>query len=261
MHAEQHNGKLPANFKERKELKEIINAHKRTFDDENYDEAAALVVKLAKPTGVPSDVAQLFQDPACKNLTAQSTPFWILLRAVKDFVETNPQQLLPLSGSLPDMKATSSGYLKLQTLYRTKAQEDLAEVMRNVKSLLSALSRPSDSISESDILTFVKHAAYVQVIRGVSLEDEVSGRQPTPRKSPEQLEREMDNEDSTLPWLVAVRAAEHFEGLHKRWPGVVPDEVEADAVKVEESARSVLQVQGWAPDPLPERLVQCLQEM
>ena len=53
------------------------------------------------------------------NLTfGKSSNFWIIARAVAEFV-TNPQQgngLLPLSGGVPDMKAESKEYVKLQTL-------------------------------------------------------------------------------------------------------------------------------------------------
>ena len=52
------------------------------------------------------------------NTVPQAPVFWIIARAVAEFVE-DPEQgagLLPLSGSFPDMKAESEAYVRLQNL-------------------------------------------------------------------------------------------------------------------------------------------------
>lgn len=239
----------------------MINSHKRSIDDENYDEAASLIVKLAKPSKVPADVLRLFEDPACTELSPSSSSFWILLRAVKEFVEADPNHLLPLSGSLPDMKATSSGYIRLQNIYRAKAQSDLKVVTSIVERLLASLEMPTDSISPSDIQTFVKHAAYVQVIRSTSVQDELAGRVQNP-KSAERLQREIEeNEDSTLVWLAALRAAEAFQIQHGRWPGQDVTQYDSDGPLLEQSAKNVLSTYGLNGIELPERLGNALQEL
>ena len=49
---------------------------------------------------------------------AQSPPFWILARALRDFV-ADPAQgdgLLPLTGSIPDMESDTESYVQLQTM-------------------------------------------------------------------------------------------------------------------------------------------------
>ena len=53
------------------------------------------------------------------HLSAQSDSFWIIARAVAEFVASPGQGngLLPLSGGVPDMKAESREYVKLQNLY------------------------------------------------------------------------------------------------------------------------------------------------
>jgi amyloid beta precursor protein binding protein 1 len=45
----------------------------------------------------------------------QSKPFWILARALKDFVDGEGGGLLPVRGSLPDMTAETSRYVSLLT--------------------------------------------------------------------------------------------------------------------------------------------------
>jgi amyloid beta precursor protein binding protein 1 len=58
----------------------------------------------------------IFNDP-CTNLTPKSSPFWIITAAVKEFVKTVGGGMLPLQGSIPDMKADTDSYVKLQMMY------------------------------------------------------------------------------------------------------------------------------------------------
>lgn len=43
-------------------------------DEENFEDAIAMVIKAVKPTELPSNVKKLFQDPACENITATVRP-------------------------------------------------------------------------------------------------------------------------------------------------------------------------------------------
>jgi amyloid beta precursor protein binding protein 1 len=245
---------LPKTTKERNALKAIITSLKKQSDEENFDEATALVIKLAKRSSVPSEITQLFQDQACENVSAKSSSFWLLLRAVRDFVETTEQHLLPLTGALPDMKATSAGYITLQTLYRTKAQNDLAAVKLHLDSLLAKVGLPSDAIPEEQISTFVKHAGFVAVIRGTNLAD---GKLAD--KTPEQIRSALEDETSLLAFLVALRASEEFQAETGRWPG--EKEPEMDSKKVEELAGGILKRAGVTLTELPEQVVLAVLEM
>lgn len=109
----------------------------------------------------------------------QSAPFWILLRAVRDFVQDSSTNggspLLPLSGSLPDMKATSSGYAKLQSVYKAKAKEDLAWVQNQVQQICTDLGIENGSgkfIDEEAVTVFVKNCPFVKVVKGRKMRDE-----------------------------------------------------------------------------------------
>jgi amyloid beta precursor protein binding protein 1 len=70
------------------------------------------------------------------------------------------------------MKASSAQYVTLQTLYRARAKEDLAEVKRALSVLLAGLGVDEARIGEEEIGTFVKHAGYLKIIRGRSLREE-----------------------------------------------------------------------------------------
>lgn len=93
-----------------------------------------------------------------------------MVRALRHYIEQG-DGTLPLPGSLPDMKALSSTYVQLQLLYRQKASEDLATFKRLVSEVLQSVSLPADDISDGEIESFAKNAAYLKVIRGRRLRD------------------------------------------------------------------------------------------
>ena len=193
-----HDGNMPRNYDEKSQFRKSIHAMKRGgagADHENFEEAVDMVMKAVKPTVIPDNLQKLFKDPQCEQISSsvslipfplmnpadavcQSAPFWVLLRAVRNFVrspETNEgANLLPLSGSLPDMKATSSGYATLQSLYRSKAKEDVAAVRKELSATLTEAGLPDDGsvVNDEMLSVFIKNAAFVQVVRGSKMRDE-----------------------------------------------------------------------------------------
>lgn len=74
------------------------------------------------------------------------------------------QGTLPLEGSIPDMTATTELYLKLQRIYREKADRDIALVEQHVQEILQRIGRPADSISHDAIRHFCKNARNLRVV-------------------------------------------------------------------------------------------------
>lgn len=60
--------------------------------------------------------------------------------------------------------------------YYNKAARDAEVVYRRVQQLLRQLNQPDDTISESDVKQFCKHAASLAVIRGTCISDEYDPR-------------------------------------------------------------------------------------
>lgn len=124
----------------------------------------------------------------------QSTNFWLLIRALRNFVETPSQHSpsggegqLPLPGSLPDFKASSSTYVEVQRLFKQKAQRDLEGLKGHLAAVLASVDLPSAAIADSEVESFAKHAGYVKLIRGRSLRErygspakEVASESPRP---------------------------------------------------------------------------------
>ena len=73
--------------------------------------------------------------------------------------------VLPLPGSLPDMRARSADYIKLQNTYKAKARSDVEEVLSIVRKLEEQLDR-KPQIPEKEVEEFCKNSASVKLIRG-----------------------------------------------------------------------------------------------
>ncbi|KAJ3565311.1 hypothetical protein NP233_g7710 [Leucocoprinus birnbaumii] len=156
---QEHDGLPPQSYAEKKTFKEAINEMKRKIDEENFEEAEAQAYRSWTETKVPSEVAELFEDPKLQTLNASTPPFFHLLAALKKFA-AQPPYTLPLSSTLPDMKASTDAYIGLQKLYKDQAERE--------KNVFKSFISPEAQISDDLIDSFVKNAHALKVIRGNS---------------------------------------------------------------------------------------------
>lgn len=200
-----HEGKLPNTFKEKTAFRNLIRAGARTENaeggEENFDEAAAAVLKTIAPFAIKSGCREMFEKESCRNLNAKSAHFWVIAAAIKSFYTDHG--VLPVPGSLPDMKAKSADYIKLQNVYKSKARKDIAEVTESVRTTEQSLGRKT-KILDGEIEAFCKNAAHVRVLEGnllpqIRIEN---GDVPT-RKT---VVSEMQNPDTLLPILFAFES-------------------------------------------------------
>lgn len=163
-----HDGNAPGNYKEKTEFRELVRSQARTSNpeggEENFDEAAAAVLKTISPFSLRSSIREIFEMDECKQLSPTSQDFWIIASAIKNFYESH--SVLPLPGSLPDMKAVSADYVSIQNIYKAKARQDVEEVTKTVRQLESQLGRQSAAILDREIEVFCKNAAHIKVVRG-----------------------------------------------------------------------------------------------
>ncbi|KAF8302572.1 hypothetical protein DL93DRAFT_2090588 [Clavulina sp. PMI_390] len=166
----QHQGKPPA-YKELKEFKANIEAMKKKSDEENFEEAVAQVFKAYRETTVPSSVQELFSDPACVNVTANSTPFFLMLHALSIFVspsnssQLHPPNVLPLSPTLPDIKADTANYIHLQSLYKAQANAEKAEFVQILRDVCAKAGVQTE-VPTVLIDEFVKNCHQLRVLKG-----------------------------------------------------------------------------------------------
>ncbi|KAJ6051356.1 uncharacterized protein N7446_005988 [Penicillium canescens] len=166
-----HDGNAPGNYKEKTEFREFVRSQARTSNpeggEENFDEAAAAVLKTISPFSLRSSIREIFDMDECKQLSPKSQDFWIIASAIKTFYESHA--VLPLPGSLPDMKAQSADYISLQNIYKAKARQDVEEVTATVRQLESQLGRQTPAILDREIEVFCRNAAHIKVVRGRSI--------------------------------------------------------------------------------------------
>ncbi|KAJ5356947.1 Molybdenum cofactor biosynthesis MoeB [Penicillium concentricum] len=163
-----HAGNAPSNYKEKTEFREFVRSQTRTSNpeggEENFDEAVAAVLKTISPFSLRSSIREIFEMNECQQLSASSQDFWVIASAIKTFHASHG--VLPLPGSLPDMKAQSADYVSLQNIYKAKARQDIEEVTATVRQLESQLRRQTPAIPDREIEVFCKNAAHIKVVLG-----------------------------------------------------------------------------------------------
>jgi amyloid beta precursor protein binding protein 1 len=163
----EHNGDIPKSYKEKTEFRSIVSKAARTSNpeggEENFDEAVAAVLKSLNPPQPSSAVKEVFTSPECLLVREDSPSFWVIANAIGLFY--TKYNVLPVPGSVPDMKARSVDYIQLQNVYKSKARKDLAEVVDSVRFLERNANRPNP-IEEKDIEAFCKNAAHIKLVRG-----------------------------------------------------------------------------------------------
>ena len=163
----EHNGQVPQTYKEKTEFRTAVSQAARTNNpeggEENFDEAVAAVLKSLNPPQASSAVKEIFTAPECLLIRQDSSSFWVIANAIGLFY--TKYGILPIPGSVPDMKARSADYIQLQNVYKSKARKDLAEVVESVRFLERNTNR-STAIDEKDIEAFCKNAAHIKLVRG-----------------------------------------------------------------------------------------------
>jgi len=176
---EQKSQTWPANYKEKCQIKEIVKEFVLKNDDgvplqeENFEEALANVNNAFATTKIPSAVKEVLDNPMGNHplKSSKNSRFWILVRALKEFVNQN--NVLPLRGSLPDMFSDSKRYIELQNVYKRKAVADIQKVVEFTRESLEDLQLPLSFVSDEDVQTFCKNAAFLTVQYGFSYHDEI----------------------------------------------------------------------------------------
>ncbi|XP_073164046.1 NEDD8-activating enzyme E1 regulatory subunit isoform X2 [Lepidochelys kempii] len=169
---------IPRNYKEKEAFRELIrqgilkNENGIPEDEENFEEAIKNVNTALNVTKIPSCIEDIFNDDRCINLTQQTPSFWILARAVKEFVAKEGQGNLPVRGTIPDMIADSGKFIKLQNVYREKAKRDAAAVGNHAAKLLQSVGKAPESISQKELKLLCSNSAFLRVVRCRSLSEE-----------------------------------------------------------------------------------------
>ncbi|KAH7173619.1 uncharacterized protein B0J16DRAFT_358744 [Fusarium flagelliforme] len=155
-----HDGAYPTSYADKTSFRKTVSEAMRTNNpeggEENFEEAIAAVMKHVVAPSLPNSLQQVFdyihQDP-----DEIKSSFWIIAEAVKRFYSEHDR--LPVPGGLPDMKAQSSVYIKLQNIYKERARQDVSEVLEIVRSIPGGEDVDSDQVE-----LFCKNARFIKLI-------------------------------------------------------------------------------------------------
>ncbi|KAL9576014.1 MAG: hypothetical protein Q9212_007465 [Teloschistes hypoglaucus] len=201
-----HDGNPPSEYKEKKEFKAFIESKARRNNpeggEENFDEAAAAVLKSLNKPSLPSGLADIFAEATHRKPQTDPANFWLVAAAISAF--HTDSGALPLPGALPDMKAQSHDYIQLQNIYKTKARRDIEEITKRIRTMEMILERETP-VENKEIEAFCKGAAFVKLIRGKQLLLDLNAIPPDRAKS--LADNLLQDDDScTLPIYIAFLA-------------------------------------------------------
>eukprot|EP01132_Coremiostelium_polycephalum_P005270 gene5270-6561_t len=202
---ESHNGKMPETRQEKEEFKQFFTSKSRSIhNEENFQEGVKNLLKSLQPARIPSDLDAILKDPKAVNITDQTDDFWILVSALKGFVETHGT--VPLLGNVPDMHSDTTGFIQLQKIYQEKAIADLSDFTSRVDSIASrSLAEEFESPKVQTIVS------------------------------------ELQQPDSSLVFYIVLRCIDRFYQTYNRYPGFNDEEIDSDITLLKSTLTSYLQ--------------------
>ena len=176
----------------------------------------------------------------------------------------NTHQDPPLHGSIPDMTSSTSWYVELQTIYQTKAAQDVAYLKQLV---LSQDANLGGTMTDEDIETFCKNVFSLHRLQTRSFAEEYQqwGSSDTNDASEDAMETNHDDErmedlqmvmmdpyeqpeHTPLLWHIALRACDMYRDVHGEYPGEDSDSLTTQATEVHQSMLGLVQKMGLEMD-------------
>ncbi|OAQ62249.1 NEDD8-activating enzyme E1 regulatory subunit [Pochonia chlamydosporia 170] len=158
-----HSDALPLSYSDKVAFRSFVADGARRDNpeggEENFEEAVSAVMKHVNPSSLPRFLEQVFDYIEVTEVSPSSPVFhYCYSEAVRQFYQKHSQ--LPLQGGVPDMKAQSSTYMKLQSLYKAKARQDISDIVDIVRTL-----KGGGRIARGDVELFCKNAKFIKLVR------------------------------------------------------------------------------------------------
>lgn len=257
-------GALPLAYKQKKEVKAIVEGYRRTDTqaDVNIDEALNAINTAFALPAPKSSLAKLHASarervsrlaaelhelqktgasadaPAPLDARRQQLGFWVMAAALAGFVAAEGQGNLPVVGTIPDMTAHTETYVALQNIYQQQAQVDFQAVQGHVQQLCTLESLPADLVSVEQIKLVCKNAQHLMVDEFRPLAAELSAE----TACTDQLSAALADDASSGSLYVLMLAAHAYRAERSCWPG--QDDVEGDVPQFKQFVGEVLKMLG-----------------
>ncbi|GMY09891.1 NEDD8-activating enzyme E1 regulatory subunit AXR1-like isoform X2 [Fagus crenata] len=248
--AKSHDGSLPSTREEKKEFKELLKAGMVALDADNYREAIEASFKVFAPRGISPDLQQILNDSSAE-VESNSSDFWVMVAALKEFIANEGGGEAPLEGSIPDMTSSTELYINLQNIYQAKAEADFLVIEQRVRNILKKIGKDPNSISKTTIKSFCRNARKLKVCRYRSIEDEFN--------SPilPELQKYLTDEDYSIAvgFYILLRAVDRFAANYNSFPGKFDSGMDEDISRLKTTAVSLLGDLGCNGSTLTEDLI------
>ncbi|XP_031278694.1 NEDD8-activating enzyme E1 regulatory subunit AXR1-like [Pistacia vera] len=245
-----HGGSLPSTREEKKEFKELLKSKMIAMDEDNYKEAIEASFKVFAPRGISSDLQQIINDSHAE-VNSNSSDFWVMVAALKEFIANEGDGEAPLEGSIPDMTSSTEHYVNLQKIYQAKAEADFIAIELRVRNIQKKLGREPGSIPKAMIKSFCKNARKLKVCRYRLIEDEFNS------PSISELQKYLTDEDYSVAvgFYILLRAVDRFAANYNSFPGEFDGAMDEDISRLKTTAVSVLSDLGCNGSTLTEDLI------
>lgn len=249
---QQNENRWPMSRKEKNDIRHIISGFIRhdengvPINEENFEEALRAVNTALIPTFLPVKVQELIYSSAAINLTKESSSFWIMCSALRNYIEAEGKGKLPVRGDLPDMTASTEYYIKFQNIYRNQAALDAEAVYRKVQQIVAQLN--TENISEAEVKLFCRHAHDLYLVKGSCIAEEYQLAQ----KVASYIARYLEEPDVMMVHYILLRASERFRSEHCRAPG--DWEPEGDISKLKTCVSKLLSDISCSPFPKDDHI-------
>ncbi|KAI9176224.1 hypothetical protein LWI28_000014 [Acer negundo] len=245
-----HQGSLPSTREEKREFKELLKSKTIAFDEDNYKEAVEASFKVFSSRGISQDLKQIIDDSQAE-VSSNSSNYWVMVAALKDFIANEGGGEAPLEGSIPDMTSSTEHYVNLQKIYQAKAEADFLSIEQRVRNILKKLGREPESISKATIKSFCRNSRKLKVCRYRLIEDEFSNPSIT------ELQKYLTDEDYSVAvgFYILLRAADRFAANYNCFPGEFEGPLDEDISRLKTTAVGVLSDLGCNGSTVTEDLI------
>jgi len=235
-------GSLPSGFSEGTAFKESML--KGMTHTTNFPEAAKLLHLAYNIPRIGADTEAVLKDPSGEKPTKEGGVFWVLVRALRDFIENEGKgKFLPVSTKIPDFHTDPKSYVTMKQIYKKKAEADCARVGEYLKKRLVEIGMKEDSVDEKNLQRFVKNCRYLHVETFRSLKEECES--PLTDEIQEKFWEWSEGEcpipkPKLIEWYLAFRGMDAFHSKNGRLPGS-NDKWEDDKKELGELVKSVVE--------------------
>jgi len=170
----------------------------------------------------------------------------------------------PVNGSVPDMASSTEGFVRIQTLYKDRAERDRNKMRSILDQLLTELYPTAPMVvSDEELSKFTRNIHSLRYLRTRRWTHEYDLTYSSSSNDDEEIREDLlattyepyeDKFQTPLLWYIALRACDAFhdeEGIFPGSDGRV-SALESDAVLVQKHILDIVRRMGLLPDEMDD---------